>query len=177
MVKKLYPTDSEPIRFIETHKKIRWDENTCIVYNEIANADHSYVATRCERSRNENSWKLVLNSVSANGPLDHRDDCKEAKKTCNRIYKKYAATARCVNTGIHPQDQVRQRPDQQSEGHDNDFNRIDSETGVKYYYLQPPRVFLLLHHLGGNHPTAGGQHGIGNLHHGMSNRFLCKLQM
>ena len=38
-------------------------------------------------------------------------------------------------------------------------------------YLQPPRV-LPLHHLGGNHPTAGGQHGIGILHHGMNNRFF-----
>ena len=37
--------------------------------------------------------------------------------------------------------------------------------------LQPPRV-LLLHHLGGDHPTAGGQHGIGALHHGPSNRFF-----
>ena len=37
--------------------------------------------------------------------------------------------------------------------------------------LQLPRA-LLLHHLGGNHPTAGGQHGIGILHHCMNNRFL-----
>ena len=36
--------------------KIGRDENTCIAYGEIASEDHSYVTTRCERSRNE---KLV----------------------------------------------------------------------------------------------------------------------
>ena len=35
-------------------------------------------------------------------------------------------------------------------------------------FLLPPRV--LLHHPGGDHPTAGGQHGIGTLHHGLSNK-------
>ena len=38
-------------------------------------------------------------------------------------------------------------------------------------FLQPPRVLLLLLHLGGDHPTAGGQHGIGTLHHGLINIF------
>ena len=38
-------------------------------------------------------------------------------------------------------------------------------------FLLPPPV-LLLHHPCGVHPTAGGQHGIGTLHHGLSNRFV-----
>ena len=38
-------------------------------------------------------------------------------------------------------------------------------------FLPPPVV--LLHHPGGDHPTAGGQHGIGTLDHGLSNRFVC----
>ena len=42
-------------------------------------------------------------------------------------------------------------------------------------FLRQPRVLLLLHHPGGNHPTAGGQHGIGTLHHGMSNSFFCSI--
>ena len=45
--------------------------------------------------------------------------------------------------------------------------------------LQPTLVLLLLLlllHPGGNHPTAGGQHGIVILHHGMSNRFLCRCE-
>ena len=32
--------------------KIGWDENTCIANDEIAREDHSYAATRWERSRN-----------------------------------------------------------------------------------------------------------------------------
>ena len=98
--------------------KIGWDENTCIAYDEIAREDHSYAVTRWERSGNENSWKLVLNSEGANGPVDQRYDYQEAEETCDKSYRKYAATAGCGNTGIHPQEQVRQRPDQQLEGHE-----------------------------------------------------------
>ena len=38
-------------------------------------------------------------------------------------------------------------------------------------FLLPPRV-LFLHYLGGNDPTAGGQHGIGTLHHRVSNKLF-----
>ena len=37
-----------------------------------------------------------------------------------------------------------------------------------------PRV-LLLHHPGGDRPTAGGQHGIGTLYHGMNSDFSCEI--
>ena len=63
----------------------------------------------------------VLNSEGANGPVDQRNDHKEAKKTCDRLYRERAAAAGHVNTRVHPQDQVRQRPEQQSEGHEDDF--------------------------------------------------------
>ena len=96
---------------------IIWDENTCIAYDEIAKEDHSYVATRGERSRNEKS-------------LHQRDDNQEAKKTCNKLYKEYAATAECGNTRIiHSQEHVRQGPNQEFEVHEEDSYRIDSETG------------------------------------------------
>ena len=112
----------------------------------------------------------MLNSEGANGPVDQRDDNKEAKKTCARLYREYAVTSGYVTTRSHPQDQVRrQRPAQQFEGHEDDFYRIDSEQNGHIILLQPPRV--LLHHLGDNHPTAGGQHAIGTLH-GLSNRFF-----
>ena len=71
--------------YIDAQIKIGWDENTCIAYDEISKEDHSYVATTCEQSRNENSWKLVLNSEGANGPENQRDDYNEAKKTCNKL--------------------------------------------------------------------------------------------
>ena len=87
-------------RYRDSLTNIVWDENTCIAYDEIAKEDHSYVATRGERSRNEKS-------------LHQRDDYQEAKKTCNKLYKEYAATAECGDTRIiHPQEHVRQRPNQ-----------------------------------------------------------------
>ena len=54
------------------------------------------------------------------------------------------------------------------EGSDVLLDRVDR---VMKDEKSKPRV-LLLHHPGGNHPTAGGQHGTGILHHGMSNRFF-----
>ena len=116
----------------------------------------------------------MLNSEGANGPLDHRDDCKETKKTCNRLYRKYAAPA--VNTGTHPQDQVDKDQNNNSKDMKMIFIVLIQKQDGHTIYLHRRRV-LPLHHLGGNHPTAGGQHGIGILHHGMSNRFLLKLQM
>ena len=55
-----------------------------------------------------------------------------ARKTCDMVYREYAATAGYVNTRVHPQDQVRHRPEQQFERHEEDSYRIDSETGWKY---------------------------------------------
>ena len=49
--------------------KIGWDENIIIANDEIAKEDHSYNATRGERSWNENSWRLVSNAECANEPL------------------------------------------------------------------------------------------------------------
>ena len=46
---------------------------------------------------------------------------------------------------------------------------IPKEDGHTIFVLRPR---VLLHHPGGDHPTAGGQHGIGTLHHGLSNRFV-----
>ena len=67
-----------------------------------------------------------------NGPVDQRDDYKEAKKTCDMRYRGYTATAGCGNTRIHPRE-VQQRPDQQFDGLEEDSYRIGSETGWKYY--------------------------------------------
>ena len=142
-----------------------------IAYDEIAKEDLSYNATRGERSRNGRSWRLGLNAEGVQGPLDQRDDYKQAKETSNEMCKEYTATAGCGNTTIHPQQQVRQRPDQQFEGHEEDSYRLDSSTGWKYIMF-PRQGILLLRHPGGNRPTAGGQHGIGNLHHGVNRDFF-----
>ena len=117
---------------------------TCIAYDEIAKADHTHVATKGERSRHENSWGLILNAEGANGPLDQRDDYTEAKKTCNKLYKEYAATAGCGNTTIHHQEQVRQRPNQQFEGHEEDSYPIHSENGWKYLFSCNNEFFFFI---------------------------------
>ena len=80
-----------------------------------------------------------MNSEGATGPLDQRDDFKEAKKTCNNLYREYAATARCGNTRIHPQEQVRQRLDQQFVGHEEDSYRRIQKLDGHIIFLQQPR--------------------------------------
>ena len=112
--------DSKSYRGTKSSRKPAAVENICAANDVIASEDDSYIATRWERSRNENSWKLVLNSEGTNGPVDQRDDYKEAKKTCDKLNREYAATAGYVNTRIHHQDHVRQRPEQ-FEGHEDDF--------------------------------------------------------
>ena len=67
-----------------------------------------------------------------------------------------------LHARIHPQCSVRQRPEQQFEGHEEDCYRIDSETGWKYFLLATTSSCS----------SSGGQHGIGTFHHGMSKRFL-----
>ena len=64
-------------RYRDSQTQIGWDEHICAAYDVIASEDHSYSKTRWKRSRNQNSWKLVLNSDGANGPVDQRDDNKE----------------------------------------------------------------------------------------------------
>ena len=63
-------------RYRDSQTNVGWDEHICAFHDVIASEDHSYISTRWERSRNENSWKLVLNSEGANGPVDQRDDYK-----------------------------------------------------------------------------------------------------
>ena len=136
----------------------------------FATEDHSYFATRLEKNRNENSWKVVLNSEGANGPVNQRDDCKKAKKTCDRQYKECATAA-----GMSTQEFILEiKFDKDRNNNSKDMKMIfivliQKQDG-NIISLQPPRV--LLHHLGGNHPTAGGQHGIGTLHRGMSYSFF-----
>ena len=93
---------------------------------QIASQDHSYIATREERSLNENSWKLSLNAEGANGPLDQRDDINDARGTCKTLYHEHTASTGCANMPILPQQEVRQRPNQQFERHEEYSYGLDS---------------------------------------------------
>ena len=53
---------------------VGWTEESLIQYDEIAFEDHSLIATRQERSRNEKSGKLLLNAEGTQGPLNQRSD-------------------------------------------------------------------------------------------------------
>ena len=71
--------------------KVGWNEENIMEYDNIALEDHSYTATREERRRNENSWKLSLNAEGANGPMDQRDVFEDAKEICERPYHEHTA--------------------------------------------------------------------------------------
>ena len=104
--------------------KLGWNEETIMEYDKIALEDHSYTATKEEIRRNDNSWKLSLNAKGANGPVDQRDDFNDAKEMCERPCYEHTAITGCGNTPNPPQQQVRQRPNQQFEGHTNNI-RLD----------------------------------------------------
>ena len=109
-----------------------WTEEGVFQFNEIALEDYSSTATREERSLHENSWKLSSNAEGANGPLNQRDDFKDGQETCKRLYHEHTAITGCGYTPIPPQQQVRQSPNQQFEGHDEKSYRVDS-SGWTYY--------------------------------------------
>ena len=56
-------------RYRKSQTAIGWDEEFCARYDAIAAEHHSKIATQGERSRNENSWKVVLNTSGKNGPM------------------------------------------------------------------------------------------------------------
>ena len=141
-----------------------------MAYDKIATEDHSYTATREERNRKGNSWKLSLNADGANGPLDQRDDFKDAKETCKRLYHEHTAITGCGNTPIPPQQQVRQRPKQQFKGHEEYSYRLDS-SGWKYYVPETMHS--------SSSPSSWWQpsdswwsRGTGTLYHGVNSDFF-----
>ena len=59
--------------------------------DKIALDDHSYTATREERSLHEKSWTPSLNAEGVQGPLNQRSDFREAKQTCKSLYQEFSA--------------------------------------------------------------------------------------
>ena len=49
--------------------------------------NRSYTATREERARDAQIWKLSLNSAGSNGPMNQRPDSAEAVGTKVRLHK------------------------------------------------------------------------------------------
>ena len=79
--------------------------------------------------RRENDWVLVLNSSGPNGPMNQREDYHEAIKIKERLYEESGKG----NTGLHPSEQVRQRPSQPFSRHSEGTERGDPKTGWKWH--------------------------------------------
>ena len=83
------------------------------------------------KARGSSCWTLKVQI----DPWINAMTTKKQRKTCDRLHRKKTAAAAYVSTRIHPWDQVRRRPKQQFEGHEEDSCRIDSEKGWKYYLV------------------------------------------
>ena len=92
---------------------IGWTEEQIIQYDAIALEDHPYVATRQERSRNGKFWKISSSAEGIQRPLNQRNDFIEANQKCKRLYDEHTAITGDGNKLIPPEQQVRQRLDQQ----------------------------------------------------------------
>ena len=58
-----------------------WTEEYCDYFDDVANVDISYVATRGERSRYENNLTLGINDGPPPGPTRRRPDFPRAART------------------------------------------------------------------------------------------------
>ena len=108
-------------------------EEGTMQHDKIALEDHSYTATREEGSRNDNSWKLSLNAEGVQGPLNQLNDFKEAKQTRKTPHHEHTATTGSGSKPITPEQQVRQRRNQQFEGLEEHAYRLDASIGRRYY--------------------------------------------
>ena len=145
---------SQPRFFV----KIGWNEETFMAYDKIALKDHSYTATRQERSRNENSWKLSLN---AEVQMDHWISAMTLK-----MQKR------------HAKDCTISLQSNKSDKGPNSSSKATKNIRKDLIYLDGNIMFpgqcirLHLRHHGGNRATAGGQRGSGTLHHGVNSDFF-----
>ena len=119
-------------KYRKSSSDIGWPEERTIQHDEIALEDHSYIATKEERSRNEKSWKLSMNAEGIQGPLNQRSDFMEEKQTCKRLHHEHTAIIGSGNEPVSPGRQVRQRLDQQFEGLEEYAYQLDASAGWRY---------------------------------------------
>ena len=74
------------------------------------------------------SWKLSLNAERTPGPLNQCSDFQEAKQTCKRLYHEFTAITGIGNKSIPPEQQIRQRLDQQFDGLEEYNYRLEAST-------------------------------------------------
>ena len=112
---------------------IVWADKLIIQYDELALEDHSYIATREERTRNEKNWVLSLNQEGLQGPLNQRPDFVETKREWKSLHDEHVKETSKGNTSIHPIQRTRQRRNQQFEGLEENNFQVDPRTGWRSY--------------------------------------------
>ena len=94
---------------------------------------------------------------------------KMQKRQCKGLHHEHTAITGCVNTTIPPQQQVRQRPNQQSEGYEESSNRLDS-SGWKYYVPATMHSISVIMVATERQPVVNVE--TGTLHHGVNSVFF-----
>ena len=116
-------------KYRKSLSEIGWTAEQIIQYDELALEDHSKIATREERDRNDKSWVLNLNKEGAQGLLKQRPDFVEAKRKMKRLHDEHVKETSEGNTSIHPVQRSRQRRHQQFEGLEEYISQVDAQTG------------------------------------------------
>ena len=124
-------------QYCKSLSEIGWIEEQLIQYDElVALEEHSYIAARGERDRDEKRWVLKLNVAGAKGPTNQRPDFVEAKREMKRLHGEHVTKTSEGNRPIHPLQRSRQRRGHQFEGLDECDYQIDAQTGWRTY---PPK--------------------------------------
>ena len=152
---------------------IGWTEERIIRDDEIALADHSYVATRQERSRNAKPGKLSLNAEGIQGPLNHRSDFLKRRSK----YAKYCITT--IQRSLEVEINLSLQSNQSDKSLINNLKAL-RKTIIDLKLLHNGDTILLpqrihLRHHGDNHAATCGQLGAGirGNHHPGLNSELC----
>ena len=138
VVKQFWGRWHDDDKYRKSLSDIGWTEEHIIQYDEISLENHSHVAARQERSRNEQCWTISLNKEGIQGPMNQRSDFMEAKQKRKRLYDEHTEI---TGEGDKPSplaQLVRQRLDQQFEGLKEYDHRFEPRTGWQFYPSSRP---------------------------------------
>ena len=101
-------------------------------YDALALEDHSYEATPQDLVRWQRNWEIGSDREGVHGPIRQRPDFREAKRASCPLYKEHVESTGRGNQSIHPAQQRRQNPQQQSEGHEEHAYKVhlDLDGGI-----------------------------------------------
>ena len=155
-------------RYRKSLSEIGWTEEQIqiIQYDELALEDHSYIATKGERNRNEKSWVLMLNKEGAQGPMHQRLDFVETKQEMKRLHDEHVKETSEGSTPIHTVQRSRQRRSQQFEGLENMIIKSILEKDgslILQRYGETCGIEHLRLHLTGSSTMIGSQTKVGIL--------------